>query len=85
MNISFKVSATIFLVLTTAITVSGWLSISKERQLLRETLRDKRRHLDQDIAVLSIEVLLAEDYPGLNAFIETAGKNRENIISIEVW
>ena len=85
MNISFEVSATMFLVLTTAITVSGWLSISEERQVLRETLRDKRRHLAQDITLFSIELLLAEDYPVLNTFIETADKNREDILSIEVW
>ena len=85
MNLSFKVSATMLLVLTTAMTVSGWLSVSEERRVLGEIFRDQGKHLAHDIAVFSIEALLAEDYPVLNTFLETAGKDREDILSIEVW
>jgi len=84
MNLSTKVSATLLLVLTTAMAVSGWFSINKEQQVLGELLRNRGQSLSNAIAVFCIETLLAEDYPVLNTFLETTGREREDILSIEV-
>ena len=84
MNLSTKVSVTLMLVLTTAMAVSGWFSVNKERQVLVKLLRDRGQSLSHAIAVFCIETLLAEDYPVLNTFLDTAGREREDILSIEV-
>ena len=84
MKLSTKVSATLLLVLMTAMAISGWFSISEERKVLGELLRDRGQSLAHAIAVFCIETLLAEDYPILNTFLETTGRERKDILSIEV-
>ena len=84
MNLSTKVSVTLLVVLTAAMAVSGWFSISEERKVLGELLRDRGQSLAHAIAVFCIETLLSEDYPILNTFLETTGRDREDILSIEV-
>ena len=84
MKLSTKVSVTLLPVLMTAMAVSGWFSISEQRRVLGELLRDRGQSLAHAIAVFCIETLLSEDYPILNTFLETTGREREDILSIEV-
>jgi len=84
MKLSTKVSATLLLVLMTAMAVSGWFSISEQRKVLGELLRDRGQSLSHAIAVFCIETLLSEDYPVLDTFLETTGRERDDILSIEV-
>ena len=79
MNLSTKVSVTLLVVLTAAMAVSGWFSVNEERQVLGELLRSRGQSLSHAIAVFCIETLLAEDYPVLNTFLETTGRDREDI------
>jgi signal transduction histidine kinase len=84
MNLSTKVSVTLLVVLTAAMAVSGWFSVNEEQQVLGELLKGRGQSLSHAIAVFCIETLLAEDYPVLNTFLETTGRDREDILSIEV-
>ena len=52
--------------------------------MLGELLRNRGHSLSHAIAVFCGETLLAEDYPVLNTFLDTAGREREDILSIEV-
>ena len=84
MNLSVKVGSTILLVLTVALAISGWVSVRKEREVLNDLLRKHGQSLSNTIAVVCIESLLSEDYPLLNTFLETTGRERDDILSIEV-
>ena len=52
--------------------------------MLGELLRNRGQSLSHAIAVFCIETLLAEDYPVLNTFLATTGRQREDILTIEV-
>jgi signal transduction histidine kinase len=84
MNLSLKVVSTLLLVLITTMTLSGWVSVTKERDVLNDLLQKHGQSLSNTIAVVCIESLLSEDYPVLDTFLETTGREREDILSIEV-
>jgi signal transduction histidine kinase len=84
MNLSLKVVSTLLLVLITTMTISGWVSVTKERDVLNDLLQTHGQSLSNTIAVVCIEALLSEDYPVLDTFLETAGRERDDILSIEV-
>ena len=84
MNLSLKVISTLLLVLITTMAISGWISVTKERDLLNDLLKTHGQSLSNTIAVVCIEALLSEDYPVLDTFLETTGRERDDILSIEV-
>jgi len=84
MNLSLKVVSTLLLVLITTMAISGWLSVTKERDVLNDLLKMNGQSLSNTIAVVCIEALLSEDYPVLDTFLETTGRERDDILSIEV-
>jgi signal transduction histidine kinase len=84
MNLSLKVVSALLLVLLTAMAISGWVSVTKERDVLNDLLQNHGQSLSNTIGVVCIEPLLSEDYPVLNTFLETTGRERDDILSIEV-
>ena len=84
MNLSLKVISTLLLVLMTTMAISGWISVTKERNLLNALLKTHGQSLSNTIAVVCIEALLSEDYPVLDTFLETTGRERDDILSIEI-
>ena len=84
MNLSLKVVSTLLLVLMTTMAISGWVSVTKERNVLKDLLQMHGQSLSNTIAVVCIESLLSEDYPVLDTFLETTGRERNDILSIEV-
>ena len=84
MNLSLKVVSTLLLVLMTTMAISGWVSVTKERNVLKDLLQMHGQSLSNTIAVVCIESLLSEDYPVLDTFLETTGRERDDILSIEV-
>ena len=84
MNLSLKVVSTLLLVLITTMAISGWISVTKERDVLNDLLKTHGQSLSNTIAVVCIEALLSEDYPVLDTFLETMGRERDDILSIEV-
>jgi len=84
MNLSLKVVSTVLLVLILTMAISGWVSVKNEREVLNDMLQKHGQSLSNTIAVVCIEALLSEDYPVLNTYLETTGKERDDILSIEV-
>jgi signal transduction histidine kinase len=84
MNLSLKVVSTLLLVLIATMAISGWVSVTNERDVLNDLLQKHGQSLSNTIAVVCIESLLSEDYPVLDTFLETTGREREDILSIEV-
>jgi signal transduction histidine kinase len=84
MKLSVKVGSTLLLVLTVALAISGWISVRKEREVLNDLLQKHGQSLSNTMAVVCIEPLLSEDYPLLDTFLETTGRERDDILSIEV-
>ncbi|MCP3895811.1 MAG: hypothetical protein GY706_14470, partial [Bacteroides sp.] len=84
MNLSVKVGSAVLVVLTVALAVSGWVSVQKEREILNNLLQKHGQSFSNTIAVACIEALISEDYPILDTFLETTGRDRDDILSIEV-
>ncbi|MCP4629757.1 MAG: HAMP domain-containing protein [bacterium] len=84
MNLSLKVISALLLVLITTMAISGWVSVTKERDVLNDLLQTHGQSLSNTIAVVCIEPLLSEDYPVLETFLETTGRERDDIKAIEV-
>jgi signal transduction histidine kinase len=84
MNLSLKVVSTLLLVLIATMAISGWVSVTNERDVLNDLLQKHGQSLSNTIAVVCIESLLSEDYPVLDTFLETTGRERDDILSIEV-
>ncbi len=85
MSLMTKITSMLLLVLVISLFVSGWISVHKERQVLTGLLEDHGKSLSHAVAVFCIETLLSEDYPVLDTFLETTGREREDILSIEVF
>ncbi len=83
-SLTIKLISMLLLVLLISFSVSGWISVQKERQVLTGLLEDHGESLAQAIAVFCIETLLSEDYPVLDTFLETTGGEREDILSMGV-
>ncbi|MBW2705028.1 MAG: HAMP domain-containing protein [Deltaproteobacteria bacterium] len=58
--------------------------MTKERDVLNDLLKTHGQSLSNTIAVVCIETLLSEDYPVLDTFLQTTGRERDDILSIEV-
>jgi len=84
MNLFVKVGSALLVVLTVALAVSGWISVQKEREVLNNLLQKHGQSFSNTIAVACIEALLSEDYPILDTFLETTGRERDDILSIQV-
>ncbi|MDM8522266.1 PAS domain S-box protein [Desulfococcaceae bacterium HSG8] len=84
MSLSTKIISMLLLVLAVLLSLSGWSSVKKEKQMLNELLEGRGKSISHSIAVFCIETLLSEDYPVLNTFLETVGRERDDILSIEV-
>ncbi len=84
MNLTIKITSMLLLILVIAFSVSGWISVQKERQMLTRILEDHGKSFSHAIAVFCIETLLSEDYPVLDTFLETTGSEREDVLSIGV-
>jgi hypothetical protein len=69
MNLSLKVISALLLVLITTMAISGWVSVTKESDVLNDLLQTHRQSLSNTIAVVCIEPLLSEDYPVLDTFL----------------
>ena len=84
MKLTTKVVLTLLIVLMAALSISGWVSIRREQTVLTELLAKQGKTISHAIAVACIEPLLSEDYPVLNTFLNTTGKESTDILSIEV-
>lgn len=74
----------LLLVLLLTLSLSGWLHVQRERHVLTELMEKHGKSLSHSIAVSCIEILLSEDYPILDSYLETMGKERNDILFIEV-
>ncbi|MDM8536479.1 ATP-binding protein [Desulfobacterales bacterium HSG17] len=84
MSLSTKIISMILLILTLLFSISGWVSVIKEKEILNNLLENKGKSISHAIAVFCIETLLSEDYPVLNTFLETTGRERDDILLIRV-
>ena len=84
MRLTTKVLSNLLAVLIILISIAGYGLIYNERQVLRQMMTELGKATSHTIAVFCIETLLAEDYPVLNTFLETTGRERDDILLIEV-
>lgn len=84
MRLSAKIILSIFLLLLGSLSISGWISVQREKQVLNRLLEKQGRSISQAIAVSCIETLLSEDYPLLDTFLETTGREQDDVLSTEV-
>jgi PAS domain S-box-containing protein len=84
MKLSTKNIAVLLLVLLLTLSLSGWLHVQRERHVLTGLMEKHGKSLSHSIAVSCIEILLSEDYPILDSYLETMGKGSDDISFIEV-
>lgn len=72
------------LILVVLLSAFGWVSIRDERQALEGLLDQHGNSIVNTISASSIELLLIEDYPVLETFLNIIGKKGKSIVSIEV-
>ncbi|MCP3943740.1 MAG: response regulator [Desulfobacteraceae bacterium] len=84
MKLSIKIIIYLLVVLAVVLSLSGWVFIRNEQQILSKNLERYGKALSHTIAVSSIEAIIEEDYPVLNTFLHTIGKEKEDILSAEV-
>ncbi|MCP4042292.1 MAG: hypothetical protein GY731_10115, partial [Gammaproteobacteria bacterium] len=84
MSLSVKIISLILLALTILLSAFGLISISDEREVLREMLDKQGRAIVHTVSTFSLEPLLVEDYPVLESVLNAIGQQTPGIISIEV-
>jgi len=84
MRLATKAIVFLLLMLVPLMTLTGWVSIQREQQVLNQLLVENGNSTARMIAVFCIESLLAEDYPLLDTFLSTTGKESKDIYLLEV-
>ncbi len=84
MKLSTKFITWLLVILVIVLFIFGLHAVQKERQVLTEAMERYGKDLSHIIAVSCIELLITEDYPVLNSFIQTTVKEKEDILFVEV-
>ncbi|MDH3601134.1 MAG: response regulator [Candidatus Tectomicrobia bacterium] len=84
MRLSNKLICVLALVLIGVSSVSGGLAIRREQRIMQEAQRQHGQGFANTIAVACLEPLLAQDYPVLETVLNTMGRARDDIMSIEL-
>jgi signal transduction histidine kinase len=72
------------LTLVVLLSVFGWISVREERQALEELLDHHGNSIVHTISASTIELLLIEDYPVLETYLNIIGRKSKHIASVEV-
>ena len=83
-SLTIKVVGLLLFVLFGLFSTMGLFSIESERQVLGELLERHGKSTARAIAIFSIEAMLSEDFPVLKTFLETTGREEEEILSIQI-
>lgn len=84
MKLSTKNVTVLLWVLLFTLSLSAWLHVQRERSVLTGLMEKHGKSLSHSIAASCIETLLSEDYPVLDSYLETMGKESGDISFIEV-
>ncbi|TVO68600.1 hybrid sensor histidine kinase/response regulator [Sedimenticola selenatireducens] len=84
MNLTLRITAILFTVLTIVLLVFGWVSVKQERQVLEQLLDRQGHSIASTVSMFSVNALLEENYSLLNTVLTSIGKGNENILSIKV-
>jgi len=84
MRLTIKVIFTLLGLLAVLMSVTGFISIHREKQVIRQLHKNHGQTTANTIAASCIEAIISADYPVLDTFINTIGKENKDILLIEV-
>lgn len=84
MRLTTKVISTLLGLLAALMTIVGTVSIQREKYVLRQYHESYGKSTASIIATACIEAMISEDYPLLETFIQTTGKENKDILFLEI-
>jgi len=84
MRLTIKVIYTLLGLLAVLMSVTGFISIHREKQVIRQLHKSHGQSTANTIAASCIEAMVSADYPVVDTFINTIGKENKDILLIEV-
>jgi len=84
MRLTIKVIFILLGLLAVLMSVTGFVSIHREKQIIEQFHRNHGLATAKTIAASCIESIISADYPVLDTFINTIGKENKDILLIEV-
>jgi len=85
MRLTIKVIFTLLGLLAVLMSVTGFISIHREKQVIQKLQKSHGQATANTIAASCIEAMISADYPVLDTFINTIGKENKDILLIEVY
>jgi len=84
MRLTIKVILILLGLLVVLMSVTGFISIHREKQVIQQLHKSHGQTTANTIAASCIEAMMSADYPVVDTFINTIGKENKDILLIEV-
>lgn len=84
MNLTTKIVALFLIILAFLLMIMSYILVKNEMQVLTDLQDRHGKSISHAISVFCIESLIIEDYPVLQTFLETTGKEDDEIMFLEI-